>query len=473
MARREESLAKNTMILAIGNFGSKLVQIILVPFYTRVMTTSEYGTVDIMQALVQLLLPIVAISIFESVFRYAMEKEYDTTAVFTVGITVTFVGITVMSLIGGILSGFFDPTYIWLVIANTAVVALWTLLSQYARAIGKTVLFSANNVLVTFLVLIFNLIFLMWLKMGITGYMLGYILANLFSALHLAVGLKKDFKLSFKNVNKKLFKEMLIFAIPLVFNGICWWLSSFTDRIMIVYYLDASENGIYAAASKIPHLLSVVVTIFYQAWQTAANQEFKSRDVSEFYSKIYEQNSACTFLMGSALIVLSRPINMLFLGSEYSKAWVLMPTLILSTVFFSFSQFLIAVYSANKKTTMALVTNMVCVVSNIVLNALLIPKFGTLGAAVATAASYVILWFVRIFDTGKIVKIKYKTFNIAISSLIVILQSVLVCADLDIYITYSVCVIGTAVLMFIYRKTLISILKFGIGILKQVLHKNT
>ena len=467
LAKREENLAKNTLIYAIGSIGSKIVQIILVPLYARVMTNSEFGTVDLMQAVVQLLLPIVALSIFESVFRYAMEKNYDRIGVLSVGIVVSLIGSLVMAGLAFAASAFMEPLYVWLVVMNTFVNVMWTLISQYTRAIDRNVLFAVNNILITVLVLVFNVLFLVVFKMGVTGYMLGYTFANLFSTLFLIIFLKKDFRISFAGVNKKLVREMLLFSLPLMLNGICWWLSSFTDRVMIVSMISTAENGIYAAASKIPHLLSVVVTIFYQAWQISANQEFGSEDVSKFYSDIYEKNSACTFLISSALILFCRPVNTVFLGEQYKDAWILMPTLILSTTFFSFAQFLIAIYSANKKTKMALITNVVGMVSNIAINAALIPLIGALGAAIATAASYLILWVIRIFDTRKIVKIDYRVKNISISMAIILLQTLLICLDLDYIITYTICGIGTLVLMVLYRDVLLSMVRFALKFVKR------
>ena len=69
MSSRNENLIKNVILFAIGNIGSKLLQIILVPLYTRVMSSAEYGTVDIMQAIVSLLIPIFCFTIYEAVFR--------------------------------------------------------------------------------------------------------------------------------------------------------------------------------------------------------------------------------------------------------------------------------------------------------------------------------------------------------------------------------------------------------------------
>ncbi len=471
MAKREETLVKNTFIFAIGNLGSKLVQIILVPFYARILTNEQYGTVDIMQAVVQLLLPICALAIYESVFRYAMEKDYDKSAVLSIGLSVTFWG-TIAMCAAGLVAGLWLPaSYVWLVIANTAVNAVWTVVSQYTKAIGHSVLFAADNVLMTTLVLVLNIVFLSVFKMGIPGYMLGYTVANLLSTLFLIVCLKSDFKVKIARVDKKLLKEMLLFSFPLILNGICWWLSSFTSRVMITASMGTVENSQYAAASKIPQLLSVVVTIFYQAWQVSANEEFKSEDAKEFYSKTYEQNSSFTFLIGSFLILLCRPLNAIYLGENYADAWVLMPPLVLMTVFFSFSQFLISIYSANKKTNMAFITNLFCVVVSVILTWVMLALWGLMGAAIASAIAYFLLWLVRIWDTGKIIRIQYHTGRIILSVLILLLQSVLVCLNLDTIITYSLCTIGSIVLLFVYKDTVVNMIGFLLSLVKRIVKR--
>lgn len=471
METRETHLIKNTLIFALGNFGSKILQIALVPFYTRVMTSSEYGVVDILQALVALLLPIISIAIYEAVFRYAMDKDYDKDAVLSVGITINAIGNIVMVLLGLGFMCWFDPTYVWLVIINTSMVALWTLFSQYTKAIGKSVLYSVNNIVLTTAVVIFNILFLTIFRWGIVGYMLGYILANLVATLMLIVALRKDIRVRFKLIQKRLVLEMLIFSVPLVLNGICWWLSNFTDRMMITSMLGSSENGMYAASSKIPHLVSVVVTVFCQAWQISANEEFDSEDSSSFYSKIYNELSGYVFIMASFLIIFCRPLNIIILGKTYYSAWVIMPVLTLASTFFAFAAFLLSIYSANKSTTMAFVTNLICVVANVLLNYLFILKWKTLGAAIATAVAYAILWAIRIIDTKKILAIQYDFLKIVMASASVVLQAVLVCMDFDYIITYSLCGLGTTIILWLYRAVVIRSITFAVNLAKRFLKK--
>ena len=410
MSSRNETLIKNMLLFAIGNIGSKLLQIILVPIYTRVMSSAEYGTVDVMQAIVSLLIPIFSFTIYESVFRYAMEKDYDKNAVFSTGIVISGIGGIMLCIGGMFVSSFIAPIYVWLVVANTIFGFLRSLLSQYSRAINKTVLFTIDSVLITVIVLALNIVFIVVFKWGIYGYMLGYILANLISCVFLYVFLGNKRKLTFKSVTKTLVKEMILFSIPLIPNGVCWWISSFIDRLIITGAINEAANGIYAAGHKIPSLLTVIVSIFFQAWQMSANQEFKKNDIAEFYTEIHDQIFSVITMISSFLILFCKPITSVFLGEEYYSAWQVMPLLLVAISFFSLAQFLGSIYSANKKTAMAFVTNFTGVCVSLFVNVLLVVvfKIGIVGSAIATTCSYFILWTSRVVNTRKIIHINYK-----------------------------------------------------------------
>lgn len=471
MNSRSEKLAKNTILFAIGNLGSKLLQIFLVPFYTRVMSTAQFGTVDVLQSIVSLLLPICSLTVYEGVFRYAMEKEYDKRAVFTIGVIISAIGAGVLCCVGGAMSVFTTVEYIWIVIANTVAGFFRSLVSQYTRSIERTALFTLDNVLMTAYVLGFNIIFIVVLKQGINGYMMGYTLANALSCVFLFVVLGKDRKLNFHGVNKPLVKEMLKFSVPLIPNAVCWWLSGFIDRIIIVAQIGEAANGIYAAAHKIPSLLTVVVTIFFQAWQISANQEFKKKDIAEFYSEINQYIIALVIAVSAGLTLFCRPITSIFLGAEYQAAWQIMPLLLVAMTFFCFAQFLGSIYSANKKTSMAFVTNFIGVLVCLSLNLLLVVyfKIGILGSAIASATSYFVLWISRIISTQKIVPIKYELSKTVIATVLLLMQAVITTANIPPVFTYSVSAAITLFILFLFRNSYRSLIIFVFRFVKKIL----
>lgn len=469
MADRKVNLVKNTALFALGNLGSKLLQIFLVPYYTRVMTEAEFGTADVLQAVVALLLPLLSLTVYEAVFRYAMESDCDKNSVLSAGVAITVIGTVVLCFAGAVMTLVYPIEFMWLVILNSVANAFRSLYSQYTRAVGKTALFTLDNVLITAYVLIFNILFISVFNLGITGYMLGYTLANVISSLFLILRLKNLSRVKLSLIKSTTVKQMLRFSIPLIPNSICWWLSSFASRLMITFYIGEGANGLFAAAYKIPSLLSVIVTIFFQAWQISANEEFKKKDVADFYTEIYNQIFALIVTVSSVLIILCRPITSLFLGHDYQSAWAYMPTLLIAMTFFAFAQFLGSIYSANKKTGMAFVTNLIGVIVNVSLNFILIKYFSVLGCAIATAVSYFVLWVSRAIDTKKIVAIKHKPATTVIAVLILCLQCVLVSSEAP--YAYLISIIGLIILLAIFFKTFKELVMFALSILKRFLKK--
>ena len=475
MSSRNENLAKNTLLFAIGNLGSKLLQVILVPYYTRCMTDAQFGTADLLTSIVTLLMPIFSLTIYEAVFRYAMEKDYDKQAVFSSGIVVSVIGAAVLCLGAGVVSLIHPVEYIWLVVAYSVAGFMRSLFSQFTRAVDKTFLFTIDNVLLTFFVFVFNITFLSGLKLGVTGYMLGYTLANVVSCVFLFIFLGKQYRrFSTKNITSKLMKEMLMFAIPLIPNSICWWISSFIDRLVITSVEGEAANGIYAAAHKIPSLLTMVVTIFFQAWQISANQEFEKKDITDFYTEIHSFLFSTVTLISSVLILLCKPITSVFLGKDFYSAWELIPLMLFGMTCFSFAMFLGSIYSANKKTTMALVTNLVAVVISLSVNILLVAYFktGVIGSAIALCCSYLAFWIARVFDTARIVKIHYPTVKVIFVMVMLLADALIYTFVENAVIVYPFAVCTTAIIAVLFWKDYISLVKFGLSLIKKFVKRS-
>ena len=148
---RNKSLVKNIFIFAIGNVGSKMLQFLLLPFYTRVLSSEQYGTVDILQSISTLLLPILSLTIFDAVFRFAMDGVTKKEDAFSVGMTTVSAGTVVLLLCGAILPSFFGyRSYIWLIILYTIAQMFRSVTSQYIRAIGQVKLFTVDNMRISY-----------------------------------------------------------------------------------------------------------------------------------------------------------------------------------------------------------------------------------------------------------------------------------------------------------------------------------
>ena len=402
-----KKLIGNSFVFAIGNLGSKLISIILVPLYTYYLTTVEYGTIDLITTTASLLLPIVSLSIFDAVLRFAMDKNQPTDAVFTNALVVTLLGSLIAFLSYPILSYFnvFGDLIIFMYII-LFLQAFQSLSAQFIRAIGKVKIFALNGIVMTIVTGIMNIMLLVYLNMGVRGYLLAIVLANLVSIIYLTIVGKTYKFINLKKINKKLTNQMLIYCVPLIPNALMWWVMNASSRYFILFFVGASANGLFAVANKIPSLLSILNQIFSQAWQLSAIEEYDSKDKSRFYSEVFNYFSMVMFLGTSAILVVIKILMEFAVAPEFYTAWKYIPFLLLGVVFSSFSSFLGTNYIAAKKTGGVFKTSIIGGIVNVLSNLIFVPWIGTNGAGISTMISFFVIWIIRVYDTKQFINMK-------------------------------------------------------------------
>lgn len=458
-----KKLMGNTVIFGIGQLLSKLIGFFLVALYTRVMAEAEYSTADLIYNSVNVLYPIVTLSMADAVIRFGMDKSYDPKRVFTCANFAVLGGMAVFML--------FTP-----LVTHVKAIGSYTLLlyiclyfssfrqisSQFVRASGYVKLFMVDGVLSTFTQLILNLIFLLGFKWGVTGYILSIIISDALSICFLTLMARLERCLDTAFFSKKLFMEMLRFSAPLIPTYLLWWVTSASDRWFVIGMVGDTENGIYSVAYKLPTLLMLVTTMFYQAWQMSSIEERDSRTLNKFYENVFGAYSSLLFIAAAGLIMLVKPLTTILTGtgsdgSRYHEAYLFTPILIVSMVFQCFCQFLSSVYAVKKRSVNSCITACVAATVNIVLNLVLIPKFGVWGAAIATATSYFACFAVRLFDTRKLIFFQVDYTRIIINTFIVIIMCVLVGTQVPLYVLGLI--IGFGAVFFYNFKAIIKTLR--------------
>ena len=416
----------------MGTFGSKLLTFLMVRFYTGILTPEDYGTADLIMQTANLLFPVVSLGITSGVFRFALEKTEDRKSVFSAGCyTVTAGGLLLAAAIALLpVRGVFDE-YAELIVCYTIASCYHSLCAQFIRAEGKIRLFARQGILNTVMVIGLNILFLAVFRLGITGYVLSVVLADGLCSLHL-FGRERLWKMLTLHPETRLFNRMLRYSIPLIPTTIFWWITSVSDRYMIAAFLGREDTGIYAVAYKIPTLLTLLSGIFLEAWQFSAVAEAKDDRNAHihFYSRIWSSFQSVMFLAGSVVIAFSR-IEIRLLSTEaYEEAWQYVPMLSAAMIFSAFASFMGSVYMVEKKSGLSFWTSMVGGVSNIVLNFLLIPAFGTQGAALATLISYLLSFGIRAVSGRRLLPFRLYTGRLIGNTLILALQVLAMTANL-------------------------------------------
>ncbi len=420
-----KKLAFNTMIFAIGNFGSKFLVILLTRLYTSNISPADSSTKELLEITANFLLPIFTFSMTEAVIRYGLDNKYHKGQVFTTATVLNSAGLAIMLILSPIfrLISFLDfiDGYTILLLIYVCTSAFRSLCSQFVRAKGMVKLFSLDGIFATLTLFIFNIIFISNLHWGVNGFMLSVILSDLCSAIFLFVAAKLHTDLNIRYYNKKLATSMMRFAIPLIPTVVMWVITGFSDRLFIRYMhsdrvtLGESAAGIYGYATKIPNLISMVSTIFFQAWNMSAIMENNSKDRSHFYEKVYRAYEALLFISSAMLIAGVQIVTPIFVTAknfgEYGSVYIYTPVLVIAALFMCLDQFLSSIYTATKHTKNSFWTSFAASMANIVLNFFLIPEWGIQGAAIATFLSYYLCFWARIIDARYYIPFRFNGIN--------------------------------------------------------------
>ncbi len=409
-----KKLATNTIIFAIGTFSSKILSFLLMPYVTSKLPTSDYSTADLIQQTANVLIPIVFLQINSAALRFALDKNENKSDVFTVGVRTTVKGFLVFLIfyypvtlikINDMPLGDYAPIlYLFVLVSG-----MRQLCQQFVRGCGQVRIFAIDGILATATTLLFNLLFLGPLDMGVNGYVLAIIASDFASVVFLFIATRLWDNLHFHKVNKKTKIDMLKYSVPLMPTIILWWIINVSDRYMVTGFIGSAENGLYTAASKIPNFVTMFSSIFIDAWQLSAVDEYDSEDKAEFFSKVFRVYSGGIFAVSSGLILFCQFITKILVAKNYYSSWKYVPVLIIATTLSCLVNFLASVYMAEKKSVMAMVTAMTGAIMNVVLNLILIPLIGAIGAAIATVISFVVVFVFRGANTKKYIKINFNT----------------------------------------------------------------
>ncbi len=420
---RYGTLLLNTLLFGLSTFSSKFLGLIMMKFYTAHMTPAETGVADLIVTTANLITPIAALGITESIVRFGLDKETDKKDVLSTGLIILSCGFAVL-LCCFPLVNMYDKTsqHTWLVYLYVLAACLKAIISQFVRSQGHVKLFAIDGILSTLYVVGLNILSLGVFDFGVTGYILSTVLADFISSITLFIICRLWNFIKFK-VDKKVLKAMIIYSLPMIPNTICWQITNTSDRYMVTHFCGVDVNGIFAVACRIPSVITAVSVIFNRAWQMSAFKDESKEIKQQFYSNVFKMYQTAIFGAMGIIILLVQPLTrILVTGEAYFASWSYAPFLIVAVGFSCFSTFLGTIYMDSKKNFMAMVTTMAGAVVNVILNFILIPIFGPYGGAFATFFSYFVMVVLRLISTRKLLPLKFGPVRLFGCTAIVLLQ---------------------------------------------------
>lgn len=459
MKNRYTILLQNTMLISVGTLASKMLMFLMVRFYTGVLTQAEYGTADLIMQTANLLIPVISLGAADGVFRFALDGSRQRKNVFSAGASLIIGGSLVLIVITMIALHFnLLPESMWMIVPYSVFSCVHSLCSQYIRANGKTALYAGQGILNTVLVIGWNILFLVVFHFGIGGYVMSVVFADACCTVYLIIKAQLWREITF-SPGRKIFMQMLRYSLPLIPTTIFWWITSVSDRYMIMAFLGRDANGLYAVANKIPTMLTLVSGMFLEAWQfSAVTESSGSKDEHiHFYSMVWNSFQGVMMVAGSVVIACSKILIHLLAAESYYSAWMFVPNLSIAMIFSSYVTFMGSVYMVQKKSILSFWTAMAGAGINLLLNFLLIPEFGLQGAAVATMVSYLVSMLLRMKNARSMLPFKLHGGKLLFGVSVISIQTVALLKENS--LAAPIQVICLMMLLLAYRKSFIAIMK--------------
>lgn len=428
---RYKYLLKNIGVLTLGSFATKLLSFFLVPLYTNILTTAEYGTYDLFNTTIGVLLPILTMNIQESVLRFALDNQHSRTSIVSVGVRylligsgVTALGLAVNSILD--LNGMLKEYAVFFFLMFF-MQALSGILLSYSRGTERVSDLAVSGVISSAVAIGCNIVFLVVFQWGLVGYFLANLSGSLVQCLYLifrgGIVHEVDFRRKYSHTEK----EMLAYCRPLIANSIAWWVNNTSDRYIVVFFCGLAENGIYAVGSKIPSILNLFQSIFNQAWAISVVKDFDPEDKSGFFTNTYKAYNCMMVILCSAIIVADKMLARFLYAKDFYLAWRFVPWLTIAIVFGALSGYLGGFFSAVKYSKIFATSTIIGAVTNLILNLIFTPIYGAMGAAVATAICYFIVWIFRYHQSKKYIRIRINIKRDLFSYVLLAVQGTVLC----------------------------------------------
>ena len=404
-------LGKHSAIYGLGGLVSRILAVLLLPLYTRYLSTSDYGQIETLIALVTVLTIVLQFGISSAFFRFYFDAEDDagrrlvlrTSFWFTM--TMATLGLVVVAALA-------TPIAQWLFhdagatnLVRASAVALWAQLNYMQltnlfRVEERSVAFvlaSLTNILITVGA---TLVLVVALDKGPLGVIVGNFTGTLVVYLAL-LGYRRE-QLGLQ-MSRPLLRQMNHFGLPLVPSALLLWVTNFSDRFFLVKLTDTSEVGLYSVGVRVASAMVLLLTAFRMAWPAFAYSIKNDDEARQTYAWVLTYLVLVSTWIATGLTLLSPWIVDWLTTPKFASASRVVGPLAFAAVSFGGYIVLAIGIGRARRTQFNWVITGVAALVNVVLNLTLIPPYGMMGAAIATAAAYTVMfvgmawWSQRVF----------------------------------------------------------------------------
>jgi O-antigen/teichoic acid export membrane protein len=399
LAHELKRLGRHSAIYGLGGLVSRILATLLLPLYTHYLPPGSYGRVEVITAATAVGAIVLQLGISSAFFRFYFDAKEHAARLLVIRTSFWF---TMASSTVGLVLGivFAHSVAHWLGLGDhpslvrAGAVGLWaqtnynqlTALFRVEERSAQYAMASVANVLITVAAMVVFVAVFHW---GAIGLIVGNFTGTLAVYLALLAYRSEQLGLQF---DRELFRGMQKFGMPLVPSALALWTINFVDREFVIWYKGAAEAGVYSAAVKIAGVITFVMVAFRTAWPAFAYSIEDDRDAKRTYSFVLTYLLTFASWVSLALGALAPWIVELLTNPRYQRAEKGVALLAFAGAVYAGYTVLAIGSGRARKTQWNWVVTGIGAAVNVGLNFWLIPRYGMVGAAVSTAAAYVVLF---------------------------------------------------------------------------------
>lgn len=426
-------LLKKFIEFALGNGIALVLGFISSPIITRLIMPEEFGKFSMFNTVNNLLLIVVMLGLDQAYVRFFYEENEENrgkllrkTIKYPIIVNIILSILLIISykpMSKAIIGEYSFFVIVVLIIQNT-----FSLINRFAclviRMEQKGKIYSLIQVLTKLFYIVFALLLFKVFNKDYRTLVVAITLSTVITTI-IAVMVEKNQWFSLKS-NDKLgtsTRELFLFGMPLILSTAITWIFQSTDRLFISAYSGYTELGIYSSAFSIVSLLNAVQSTFTTFWVPVANEKYKENPNDTKFFEDINAIISLVMLIISTLLIVSKDLLVLLLGSKYRDASFIFPFLVFMPIMYTISETTVLGINFKKKTKYHIWIAAISAITNLIGNYFLVPSMGAKGAAISTGLSYVVFFVSRTIISKKLYEVNYNLRRFSICTLLMIILS--------------------------------------------------
>ena len=402
--KTSKELFKNTGIIAIGQMSTKLITFLLLPLYTALLSTEEYGTVDLLATYSTVLVILAGLQMHLAVFRYLVtnrENEEQIKKVCSSVVAISGIAFLVYAILFLLVKPFLTVPYSWYLLFHVGAAIFLNLVGGISRGLGRNAYYALGNFLASFITIVLNIWFIAVLRLDLRYMLIAYIVGPVIGGSVVLLKCKLWGYLSVKSIDKQSIREILRYALPLVPNELSWSVIHASDRVIVSWVLSVAVNGLIAVAAKLSSIYTTVFYIFSASWSEQVVLHYEDEGGKEYINEMFDRMVSIFACFAIGIIACMPFVFSLFVGHEFSEAYGLLPLYFLAVFFNVVIGLISPIYLINNETKKVASSTMIAAIINIVVDLALIKVIGMYAAPLSSVCGYMTISFWRLRDVNK------------------------------------------------------------------------